>query len=126
MVAKTDALEMAVTAYQKTATYGLSSFATEAGYQIAHIYGRLGADLMDSERPPGLSELELAQYELLLEEQAYPFEDNAIDIHEQNIRRARDGIYDEWVKRSYEALRSLLPGRYNKREVTAGVVDELG
>ncbi|AOY87355.1 hypothetical protein BKP64_03700 [Marinobacter salinus] len=126
MVAKTDALETAVTAYQKTATYGLSSFATEAGYQIAHIYGRLGADLMDSERPPGLSELELAQYELLLEEQAYPFEDNAIDIHEQNIRRARDGIYDEWVKRSYEALRSLLPGRYNKQEVTAGVVDELG
>ncbi|WP_372999528.1 tetratricopeptide repeat protein [Marinobacter sp.] len=125
MAAKTDALEKAVTAYQKTAGYGLSSFATEAGYQIAHIYGRLGADLMESERPTGLSELELAQYELLLEEQAYPFEDNAIDIHEQNIRRAREGIFDEWVKRSYEALKVLLPGRYRKEEVTAGVVNEL-
>ncbi|HET8800226.1 MAG TPA: tetratricopeptide repeat protein [Marinobacter sp.] len=125
MTAKTDALEKAVTAYQKTANYGLSSFATEAGYQIAHIYGRLGADLMDSERPPGLSELELAQYELLLEEQAYPFEDNAIDIHEQNIRRAREGIFDDWVQRSYEALKQLLPGRYNKEEVTAEVVNEL-
>lgn len=126
MVAKTEALEAAVNAYQKTASYGLSSFATEAGYQIAHIYGRLGADLMDSERPPGLSDLELAQYELLLEEQAYPFEDNAIDIHEQNVRRAQEGIYDEWVQRSYEALKRLLPGRYNKQEITAGVVDELG
>lgn len=126
MVAKTEALEAAVNAYQKTAGYGLSSYATEAGYQIAHIYGRLGADLMDSERPPGLSDLELAQYELLLEEQAYPFEDNAIDIHEQNVRRAQDGIYDEWVQRSYEALKRLLPGRYNKQEITAGVVDELG
>ena len=125
MTAKTNALERAVTAYQKTAGYGLSSFATEAGYQIAHIYGRLGADLMDSERPTGLSELELAQYELLLEEQAYPFEDNAIDIHEQNIRRAREGIFDDWVRRSYEALKDLLPGRYRKKELTAGVVNEL-
>ncbi|WP_193601628.1 tetratricopeptide repeat protein [Marinobacter salexigens] len=126
MVAKTNALEAAVNAYQKTASYGISSFATEAGYQIAHIYSRLGVDLMDSERPEGLSQLELAQYELLLEEQAYPFEDNAIDIHEQNIRRAREGIFDEWVKRSYESLRRLLPGRYNKPEVTAGVVNDLG
>ena len=125
MTAKTEALEKAVNAYQKTASYGLSSFATEAGYQIAHIYGRLGADLMESERPTGLSELELAQYELLLEEQAYPFEDNAIDIHEQNIRRAREGIFDEWVRRSYEALKELLPGRYRKEEITSGVVYEL-
>jgi tetratricopeptide (TPR) repeat protein len=126
MVAKTNALELAVRAYQKTASYGLSSFSTEAGYQIAHIYDRLGADLMASERPEGLSDLELSQYELLLEEQAFPFEDNAIDIHEQNIRRAREGIFDEWVQRSYESLRRLLPGRYNKPEVTAGVVHDLG
>lgn len=126
MSAKTEALEEAVTAYQKTASYGVSSFSTEAGYQIAHIYARLGRDLMDSERPEGLSELELAQYELLLEEQAYPFEDNAIDIHEQNASRTRNGIFDEWVQRSFEALKTLLPGRYNKPEITVEVVDELG
>lgn len=126
MAAKTRALEEAVAAYQKTSGYGVSSFSTEAGYQIAHIYARLGQDLMDSERPEGLSELELAQYELLLEEQAYPFEDNAIDIHEQNASRSRNGIYDEWVRRSFEALKTLLPGRYNKPEETAGAVDELG
>lgn len=126
MAAKTEALEEAVTAYQKTASYGVSSFSTEAGYQIAHIYARLGRDLMESERPEGLSELELSQYELLLEEQAYPFEDNAIDIHEQNASRARNGIFDEWVQRSYEALKTLLPGRYNKPEITVEVVDELG
>lgn len=126
MAAKTEALEEAVNAYQKTASYGVSSFFTEAGYQIAHIYARLGRDLMDSERPEGLSELELSQYELLLEEQAYPFEDNAIDIHEQNARRARNGIFDEWVRQSFEALKTLLPGRYNKPEMTVEVVDELG
>lgn len=125
MRAKTAALEDAVAAYQKTLGYGVSSFSTEAGYQIAHIYGRLGRDLMDSERPAGLSELELAQYEILLEEQAFPFEDNAIDIHEQNASRAREGIYDEWVRSSFDALKRLLPGRYDKPEILTGVVDEL-
>jgi tetratricopeptide (TPR) repeat protein len=125
MSAKVRALEEAVAAYQKTSSYGVSSFATEAGYQIAHIYGRLGQDLMASERPTGLSELELAQYELLLEEQAFPFEDNAISIHEQNASRTRSGIYDEWVKRSFEALKRLLPGRYDKPEILTGVVNEL-
>ncbi len=126
MRAKTRALEEAVAAYQKTSAYGVSMFSTEAGYQIAHIYGRLGQDLMESERPPGLSELEMAQYELLLEEQAFPFEDNAISIHEQNVSRTGSGLYDEWVKRSFKALKQLLPGRYDKPEILTGVVDELG
>ena len=126
MRAKTRALEEAVAAYQKTSSYGVSSFSTEAGYQIAHIYGRLGRDMMESERPPGLSELEMMQYDLLLEEQAFPFEDNAIRIHEQNASRTQNGVYDEWVRRSFEALKQLLPGRYDKPEILTGVVDELG
>lgn len=124
MVAKTEALEKAVAAYQRASAYGVAEVSTEAGYRIADIYARLGKDLMDSERPSGLSELEAAQYDLLLEEQAYPFEDSAIDIHEQNASRARRGLYDQWVKRSYEALSKLLPGRYNKQEITRGVVRE--
>ena len=43
-----------------------------------------------------------------------------------NASRARNGIFDEWVQRSYEALKTLLPGRYNKPEITVEVVDELG
>ncbi|MFE8069817.1 tetratricopeptide repeat protein [Marinobacteraceae bacterium S3BR75-40.1] len=125
MKAKTAALQKAIEAYKKTASYGISSFSTEAGYQMADLYAQLARDLMDSERPEGLSELELSQYELLLEEQSYPFEDNAIDIHEQNASRAWNGIYDEWVKRSYDALKRLLPARYNKPEIAREVVDEL-
>ncbi len=123
--AKISALEEAVAAYQKTADYGVSKFSTEAGYRIADLYAQLGTALMESERPDGLSELELSQYELLLEEQAYPFEDNAIAIHEQNAQRSWDGIYDEWVRNSFESLRSLLPGRYNKPELNAGIVENV-
>ncbi|UDL04059.1 tetratricopeptide repeat protein [Marinobacter sp. CA1] len=123
--AKIRTLETAVAAYRKTSGYGVADFATEAGYRIADLYAQLGAALMDSERPQGLSELELMQYELLLEEQAYPFEDNAIDIHEQNARRSWNGLYDDWVRQSFEALAQLLPARYNKAEQTAEVINEL-
>ncbi|WP_404364148.1 tetratricopeptide repeat protein [Marinobacter sp.] len=125
MAAKIGALETAAQAWQRTANYGISRFSTEAGYRIADIYARLGRDLMDAERPEGLSELEAMQYDLLLEEQAFPFEENAIDIHEQNASRSWNGIYDEWVQESFGALKRLMPGRYDKPEVTAEVVDEL-
>ena len=123
MLKKSKALEKAMRAFRKTASYGISSFATEAGFRMADIYAQLSRDLMDSDRPTGLNELELEQYDILLEEQAYPFEDSAISIHEQNARRTWQGIYDDWVKRSFVALKALLPGRYDKPEVFGGLAD---
>jgi len=123
MVKKTKALEKAMAAFKKTASYGVSSFATEAGYRMADIYAQLSRDLMDSDRPGGLNALELEQYEILLEEQAFPFEENAIDIHEQNASRSWSGIYDEWVKNSFISLKELLPGRYDKAELKQELAD---
>lgn len=125
MVKKTEALEKAMKAFQKTASYGVSSFSTEAGFRMADIYAQLSRDLMDSDRPGGLNALEMEQYEILLEEQAFPFEENAIDIHEQNASRSWNGIYDEWVRNSYGALKELLPGRYDKPELKTEWINEL-
>jgi hypothetical protein len=81
---------------------------------------------MNSSRPDGLSALELSQYDILLEEQAYPFEETAIGLHEKNIARVRAGLYDDWVKNSFIALKNKNPGRYNKPEVIAEVtIDDL-
>src|SRR5690606_26955113 len=60
---------------------------------------------------------ELEQYDILLEEQAFPFEEEAIALHERNAARTADGIYDEWVERSIVALGELMPVRYAKREL---------
>ena len=125
MVKKTKALQKAMKAYQKTAAYGVSEFSTEAGYRMADIYAQLSLDLMDSDRPDGLNELELEQYEILLEEQAFPFEDSAIDIHSQNVSRSWIGIYDDWVKNSFKELKKLLPGRYDKSEKVQELINEL-
>ncbi len=67
---------------------------------------------MTSERPKGLNEEEIEQYDILLEEQAFPFEEQAIDILLTNTARTQDGIYDLWVRRSFARLAELMPARF--------------
>lgn len=122
---KKKALEVALKGYEKTLSYGVEEFTTKSNYRIGEIYASLSEDLMDSERPKGLSALELEQYEILLEEQALPFGNRAIQIHTANSQRSWSGIYDQWVKDSFESLRKLLPGRFNKPEKGIEVSDEI-
>jgi Flp pilus assembly protein TadD len=52
----------------------------------------------------------------MLEEQAFPFEDKAIALHQGNTARAAGGLWGPWIERSYAALATLLPARYGKTE----------
>ncbi|ABC29394.1 uncharacterized protein conserved in bacteria [Hahella chejuensis KCTC 2396] len=113
---KQEAMKRAMAAYKKTANYRIAEFTTRSSFRLGEIYSQLSRDLLDSERPRNLNELELEQYQLLLEEQAYPFEENAIELHEANAQRSWSGTYDEWVKNSFEALKKLFPARYKKSE----------
>ena len=116
---KKRSMESALAAFEKTNAYGVQQYATRATYHMASIYDTLSDDLMNSERPGNIDALALEQYDLLLEEQAYPFEEKAIAIHESNARRAWEGVYDEWVRASFVSLGDLLPARYRKKESLA-------
>jgi len=113
---KRKALDAALNAYKGAAAYSVAEVATQSSFEIAELYRQLGADLMASERPKSLKGEELEQYDLLLEEQATPFEEQSIKLHEANAARAREGVYDEGVKASYGALAKLMPARYGKTE----------
>ena len=115
----------AVDAYNKTNGYGVEQFSTLATYRLARIYQQLGTDLMSSQRPSNLDELAMEQYNLLLEEQAYPFEEKAIAIYQTNIRRSWSGVYDAWVKKSFSALAELMPARYAKAETKAQLSEDI-
>lgn len=119
------ALKKTLDAYQRTAKMEVQEFTTAATFQIAEIYGELSRDLMNSQRPPGLDELELEEYEYLLEDQAFPFEEAAINIHETNIKRSWDGLYDDWISQSISALSKLMPARYGKQEVSYHAIAEI-
>ncbi|TVS14691.1 MAG: hypothetical protein EA417_14910 [Gammaproteobacteria bacterium] len=113
---KRERMEAALAAYGEAAEYGVTAVVTAATWQIAELYYQLARDLMESERPSGLADDALEQYEILLEEQAFPFEEQALDIFLTNAARVVDGVYDEWVKASFERLASISPGRYARIE----------
>jgi len=120
LLARKKALEAALAAYGKAADYAVASVTTAAGYAMADLYREFGRALLESERPRNLTAEELEQYDVLLEEQAFPFEEKAIAIHERNVRRAAEGVYDEWVRKSYAELAQLKPGRYARAERDGG------
>jgi TolA-binding protein len=123
--AKQQRMQEALSAYGKAADYGIAEVTTAANFEIAELYHALSKDLYASERPPELTTDELEQYDILLEEQAFPFEEEAIELHETNAARTADGIYDEWVRKSLASLAELSPGRYAKAEIGETVVEAI-
>ncbi len=116
-------MQQSIDAYNKALKYQVEEVTTEATYQIAEIYHSFAQSLLESQRPKGLNQDELEEYELLLEEQAYPFEEKAIDIHLANFKRIPAGTYDQPVKDSLKVLGELMPFRYAKVEQTEAFVE---
>jgi tetratricopeptide (TPR) repeat protein len=125
LVVKRHALEAAMDGYKAAADYQVAEVTTAATYEMAELYRTLAHDVMHSERPPNLKGDALEEYNSLLEEQVFPFEEQAIKVHELNAARAKEGLYDEWIRKSFAALAELKPARYGKTEVTEDVVAKL-
>ena len=120
---KKNLMEQAISAYSKALKYQVAEVTTEATYNIAKIYQDFAKALLQSQRPTDLDEDALEEYQLLLEEQAYPFEEKAIDIHVTNFKRIPSGNYDESVRNSLQALSTLLPFRYSRKEMSSGYIE---
>lgn len=125
MALKKSLMEDVLKVYGDAAAYGVAEVTTAATFRLGEVYRQFSADLMGSERPAGLDELALEQYELLLEEQTFPFEEKAIELFQTNAARAADGVWDEWVQKSYAELARLMPGRYAKLERSEDVVTSI-
>ena len=102
--------------FEKVVDYGVLETTTAATYYSGEIYRLFSEALLESPRPKGLNQLEREQYDLLLEEQAFSFEEKAIDILSINSARTAEGIYDKWIRKSMWRLSNLLPARYAKYE----------
>ncbi len=109
-------MEEVLKAYAQVSEYGVPEAVTAATLHTALLYEDFGQALMASQRPKKLKKAELEQYNVMLEEQAFPFEEKAIELHELNARRTLDGLYDSAVQQSFAALRKLRPARWNKAE----------
>jgi hypothetical protein len=122
---KKQRMKTAIDAFNKLIDYEVSEVTAAATYQLAEIYYHFSVSLMESERPDNLDDLELEQYNLVLEEQSYPFEEKAINVHEKNIELLSIGIYNKWVDKSIAKLAVLMPARYARAEHQNGFVEQL-
>ncbi|MBW4052168.1 MAG: tetratricopeptide repeat protein [Proteobacteria bacterium] len=125
LAAKRRAMQRAMADYRLAAAYGIAEVTTAATYEMADLYQTLAHDVLASQRPRNLTGQALEEYDSLLEDQVFPFEEQAIRIHGLNAARARQGIYDRWVRKSFAALAQLDPARYGKTEQAANVVTTL-
>ena len=125
MELKKSLMEDVLKVYGDAADYGVAEVTTAATFRLGEVYQQFSRDLMDSERPRDLDEAALEQYDLLLEEQTFPFEEKAIELYQANAARTADGVYDQWVRKSFAALARLIPARYAKLERSEHVVTAL-
>jgi TolA-binding protein len=114
---KKTAMRAAIDAWNTVQKYRFADQATEAAYHQAEIQANLAESLIYSQRPAGISELALEEYELLVEEQAEPFEASAIKGHEAVAQLLIDqDILDQWVRDSVKRLSKLYPSRWQQKE----------
>jgi len=118
-------MKVATQDFAKLYDYQTGEVTAAATYYLAEIYANFSASLVESERPEGLSDLELEEYELMIEDQAYPFEEKAIATHESNLALLDRGIYNDWIEKSLARLAKFIPARYAKPEEQATPVADL-
>lgn len=122
---KQQEMKSAINYYQKLLAYQLAEFVPHGTFNLAQMYAQLAEDVMSSQRPKDLDELALEEYELILEEIAYPFEDKSIAIHVSNSKRAWQDTYDHWIAKSFSVLAELEPAQYNKQEREINAVNAI-
>jgi tetratricopeptide (TPR) repeat protein len=122
---KRDRMDTVMSALEALVDYEVGEVTAAATFYIAEVYYDFSQSLLESERPTDLGPAELADYELVIEEEAFPFEEQAIDVHEANFELLATGIYNDWIRKSLEKLAVLMPGRYAKSEISSGFIESI-
>jgi outer membrane protein assembly factor BamD (BamD/ComL family) len=122
---KQQRMDAALEALDGLVEYEVAEVTAAATFYMAEIYSDFGRAMMESERPTDLDLAELQDYEMVLEEEAYPFEEKAIEVHEKNLELMASGIYNPWIEKSLGQLAILVPGRYAKFEASSGLIASL-
>jgi len=118
-------MKAATKAFSHLIEYEVAETTAAATFYLAEIHAHFSLALTASERPEGLNALEKEQYELAIEEQAYPFEEQAIEVHESNIQLIARGVYNVWVEKGLRKLAGYMPARHDKAEEKSDIIGSL-
>jgi tetratricopeptide (TPR) repeat protein len=117
---KKQRMDDTIEAMDRLVAYELADVTAAATFYMAETYLAFSHSLADSERPADLKPADLQEYELALEEEAFPFEEKAIDVHQKNLELLQTGVLNAWTEKSLAKLVELVPGRYAKDETSSG------
>jgi TolA-binding protein len=115
-------MDSALAAFENLVDYEVAEVTAAATFYMAEIYDHFGAALLNSERPADLTAGDLAEYNMAIEAEAFPFEERAIEVHEKNLELMTAGAFNSWIQRSLDELAVLMPGRYAKAEISSGFI----
>jgi tetratricopeptide (TPR) repeat protein len=115
-------MSAALEEFGRLVDYEIGEVTAAATFYMAEVYSDFSRSLLESERPAGLEPGELQDYEMVLEEEAFPFEERAIGVHEKNLELMAAGLYNPWIEKSLGRLAELMPGRYAKFEESSGLI----
>jgi tetratricopeptide (TPR) repeat protein len=118
-------MDIALEGFEKLIDYEVGEVTSAATFYMAEVFGGFSRSLLESERPADLTGSDLQDYEMVLEEEAYPFEERAIDVHEKNLELMATGVFNEWIEKSLAELAIVMPGRYAKFESSSGLIESI-
>ncbi|MFQ5455756.1 MAG: tetratricopeptide repeat protein [Nitrospirota bacterium] len=115
---KNNLLEKVLDYYSHAEEYDIAEITTESTYKTGRAFENFRDALLKSERPSELTVEQLNEYNSILEEEAYPYQKKAIAAYKANIKFTHEfGLYDDWIKKSYNSLSKIFPVRYQKKEL---------
>ena len=122
---KKQRMDAAIETMDGLVAYEIGEVTSAATYYMAETYFDLSRSLTESERPTDLNPAELTAYEEALDEEAFPFEEKAIEFHQKNMDMMRAGNFNAWTEKSRDRLAQMVPGRYAKPELSNGFLDAI-
>jgi len=118
-------MNLTIDAMGQLVDYEVAGVTAAATYYMAETYSDFSRSLVESERPADLKPADLEEYEMALDEEAFPFEEKAIGVHEKNMELLRAGVFNSWTEKSLAKLAELMPGRYAKHEKSSDFIAAL-
>jgi TolA-binding protein len=124
MAAKQKAMSEAIKGFNTLVPYEVPDVTAAATFYMAEVYANFSRSLNESQRPGGLKDAELQDYNDQLDEMAFPFEEKAIGLHEKNIELMEAGVHSPWIEKSLGRLAQLVPARYARPEASSGFLGQ--
>jgi tetratricopeptide (TPR) repeat protein len=125
LMKKTRLLNSLLKDYTDIARYGIIGLLPRIYFQMGTILENFRDSILEAERPKDLTEEEMKEYNFLLEERAYPYEEQAVKAYEMGLEVGKKQVVrDEWVDKSLERLIYLRPAIYKREPAETTPLDK--